>query len=331
MLDVFDEFTKEGFIEFNERHLYGYSYSDITAFYLDHGTSAGTEKTLFLIESRCWEIPFFVSKFRSVLDACVNYFQVISMSSTRTVVNWHQSVLILYSLKPYYYSVNPDVITGVELDQLLSLGWYRMHQYLFTCSHIGLEEPHRVHWLRYAINEITSRPSHRRIVHRCRNFHFVIEDFTTIRADHTELHKQYRSSIDFDGALNIMDCLFGDEETVNIFNTKSISVFDQDQLIAGGYFDVGDKAAASILHFFNPDYSRYSLGKYLILLTIDYLKFHHYEYYYPGYVVEDSPKMNYKLFLGKKEARYFDPLTVTWKHFDERILGTNPSGRSLTT
>ena len=229
-------------------------------------------------------------------------------------------------MKPYYYSVSPDSITGDELDQLLALGWYRMHQYLFTTSHIGIENPHRVHWLRYVIKEINVHTSHRSIRKRNKDFRYTIENLTVLREDHRQLHKQYRSSIDFDGALSIEDSLFGEEITGNIFNTKCISVFDQDKLIAGGYFDVGNKASASILHFFDPQYKKYSLGKYLILLTIDYLKQQGYDFYYPGYVVEDVAKMNYKLFLGKKEAQYFDPLTVKWKYFEEGILGRQPSG-----
>ncbi len=224
-------------------------------------------------------------------------------------------------MKPYYYSVSPDSITGNELDQLLALGWYRMHQYLFTCSHIGIEEPHRVHWLRYAISEIRCHASHRNIRKRNKNFRFTIENFTGLREDHIELHRRYRTSIDFEGAMSIEDCLFGEGISGNIFNTKCISVFDHDILIAGGYFDLGDKASASILHFFDPQYGKYSLGKYLILVTIDYLKLHGIEYYYPGYVVEDIAKMNYKLFLGKEEAQYFDPLTIAWNYFNATILG----------
>lgn len=234
-------------------------------------------------------------------------------------------------MKPYYYSVSPESITGDELDQLLALGWYRMHQYLFTCSHLGIEEPHRVHWLRYAIREIRHHSSHRRIRNRNKNFRVTIENFTTLREDHRQLHQRYRSSIDFEGALSIEDCLFGEEITCNIFDTKCISVFDDDMLIAGGYFDVGDKASASILHFFHPHYKKYSLGKYLILITLDYLKLHGYNFYYPGYVVEGVAKMNYKLFLGKEEAQYFDPLTITWKYFEESILIRQTSAESPMT
>jgi arginine-tRNA-protein transferase len=200
-----------------------------------------------------------------------------------------------------------------------------MHQYLFTCSHIEHGELYRVHWLRYALSEIKTHPSHKRIRSRNRNFQYIIEDLTHVRVDHAELHYRYRSSIDFDGAWSIEDCLFGDDEVErNMFTTKCISVFDDDKLIAAGYFDVGQKAAASILHFFDPGYRSYSLGKYLILITLDYLCAHGYHWYYPGYIVSGLPKFDYKLFLGKEEAQYFDPQSASWKCFQEGILTRQP-------
>lgn len=232
-------------------------------------------------------------------------------------------------MRPYHYSLDPDEISGRDLDELLALGWYRMHQSIFSCSHVELGELYRVHWLRYSLNEIKTQPSHRRIRKNNNAFHFIIEDFTRIRGDHQELHKRYRNSIDFNGAISIEDCLFGSDEGTgkNIYNTKCISIFDHDKLIAGGYFDVGENSASSILHFFDPRYGRYSLGKYLILLTIDYLESEGYTFYYPGYIVEGLSKMNYKLFLGKSEAQYFDPETATWKYFQESILVRQPSDR----
>ena len=59
-------------------------------------------------------------------------------------------------LKPYFYRLRPESISGHELDQLLALGWYRMHQDIFTCSHIGVDESYRVHWLRFLEKEIRS-------------------------------------------------------------------------------------------------------------------------------------------------------------------------------
>lgn len=222
---------------------------------------------------------------------------------------------------PYFNRLRPAEIANSDLDELLSFGWYRMEQTIFTSSHVGLDEIYRVHWLRYAVNKIKEHHSHKRINKKNEKFVFTVENLKLIPLAHKKLYGQYRSSIDFDGASTIEECLFGEEgQGRNIFNTKCISVFDDEKLIAGGYFDVGEKAAASILHFFDPLYKKYSLGKYLILLTIDYLKSNSIEYYYPGYVVEGNPKMNYKLFLGKEQAQYFDAETSSWKYFEDSIL-----------
>jgi leucyl-tRNA---protein transferase len=181
---------------------------------------------------------------------------------------------------------------------------------------------HRVHWLRYSINELKNHSSHKRIRNRNKKFKFRIEDFSMASSEHIELHSRYYSSIDFDGASSINDCLFGTPtHSDNIFNTKCISIFDEEKLIAAGYFDLGAKAAASILHFYDPEFKRYSLGKYLILLTIDFLKSEEYEWYYPGYIVEGLSKMDYKLFLGKTEAQYFDPEILQWKYFQDGLPG----------
>jgi arginyl-tRNA--protein-N-Asp/Glu arginylyltransferase len=57
-------------------------------------------------------------------------------------------------------------------------------------------------------------------------------------------------------------------------------------------------------------------------LTLDYLKDEGIPYYYPGYVVQDVAKMNYKLFLGPEIAEYFAPETMGWKKFNEEILNS---------
>lgn len=221
----------------------------------------------------------------------------------------------------YHHSLSPDSLSGPELDKFLGIGWYRMHQNIFTTTHVVKDEFYRVHWLRYPLSEIKRHASHRRIRRRNKAFRYIIENLTGIREDHEELYKKYRESIDFDGAHSIQQCLFGEEGgEKNIYRTYAISVFDQDQLIAGGYFDVGSAAGTSILHFYDPIYKEYSLGKYLMLLTADFLGSTGYVFYYPGYVVAGSSKMDYKLFMGKEATQYFDPGSGTWKYFDGRIL-----------
>jgi len=217
----------------------------------------------------------------------------------------------------------PEALNGVQLDHALALGWYRSNQKIFTCSHVDLNGIYRVHWLRYEIKRITSHDSHKRIRKRNKDFFFTITDFNPnqVSEEHRALHRQYRASINFDGATSIEDCLLGDAFNGRyIFTTKCISVFHKGKLIAGGYFDLGFKTVASILHYFDPTYSRFSLGKFMMLLTIDYMKENRYWHYYPGYLVQGLPKMHYKIFLGKECAEYFEPETMSWKPFDEKIM-----------
>lgn len=221
----------------------------------------------------------------------------------------------------YHEILIPDSLSGAELDQRLAMGWYRMHQTIFTTTHLAYEEFYRVHWLRYRVPEISDRTTHRRIRNRNKGFTVTIEDVTYIRADHEELYARYRASINFDGAMSIQQSLIGEEGVYkSIFSTKCISVYDRDKLVAGGYFDLGDDSSASILHFFDPEYKRNSLGKYLMLLTTDYLKAYGYEFYYPGYVLSGNPKMNYKLFIGKEAVEYWDAETSGWRRFKDGIL-----------
>lgn len=237
-----------------------------------------------------------------------------------------QSTLLIY-----YDTLSPDTLSGDQLDQLLALGWYRMHQSIFATSHVELGELFRVHWLRFPISSLGNSKSIGRIRKKNKSFRFEIEDFYGISPAHSELHQRYRASIDFNGANSIEESLFGGVYAGhNIFITKCISVFDGDKLIAGGYFDLGKGSAASILHFFDPEYKSCSLGKYLILGTIDYLQSKGYTWYYPGYVVEGLSKMNYKLFLGKDKAQYFDPEFILWKNFHEGILIKQPGEDQLS-
>lgn len=221
----------------------------------------------------------------------------------------------------YHNTLAPDSLSRSELDRYLALGWYRMHQTIFTTTHLIHDECQRVHWLRFPLAALTDRPAHRRIKKLNGPFTVTIEDLVQIPMDHEELYKRYRESINFNGALSIHDSLFGEEDAPrNIFATQCISVHDGEKLIAGGYFDLGQRAGTSILHFFDPRYKRFSPGKYLVLLTLDFLKTGGYEYYYPGYVVAGNPKMDYKLFVGKAAAQYFDTEQQNWRAFQEAIL-----------
>jgi len=222
-------------------------------------------------------------------------------------------------VEPYFEIRYPATLSGAELDELLALGWFRMHQAIFTTSHVQREDnllP--VHWLRYPIHDLRPHRSHQRLRARNKGFRVEVEELQDVPVDHELLFARYRASIEFDGAASVTSWLWDDEPARHsIYRTWLLSVYDREQLIAGGCFDIGRQAAASILHYFDPIYARHSPGRYLMLLTLDYLRTTEVQYYYPGYVVEGDTKMNYKLFLGFEAAQYFDPSQAAWRSLQE--------------
>ena len=80
----------------------------------------------------------------------------------------------------YHRTEYPASLLPREFDMYLSLGWYRMRQHLFTCTHLfdfndamefsGLR---RVWWMRFAIQYIDARDSHLKL--RRRNGKFTYQ------------------------------------------------------------------------------------------------------------------------------------------------------------
>jgi leucyl-tRNA---protein transferase len=222
---------------------------------------------------------------------------------------------------PYYDVLSPAACRGEELDIMLSLGWYPMGQTIFTTSHLfsdGEDPPQRVHWLRYPVGDIRERTSHRRIRRRNREFSLELADPFCHRAELDRLYETYLNSVDFDGYPTIAKATCG-RGGGNIYDSKALVVRDGDRLAACGIFHRGARSAASVLHFYDPAYKWYSPGKFLILSTLDYCRSEGIDWYYPGYVIEGNPKMDYKLFLGEETVQYYlpepSPLRGSWQPY----------------
>lgn len=236
-------------------------------------------------------------------------------------------MIALYNRRMHYYDIlKPTRCTLKDFDILLSLGWYPMGQAIFTTSHLFMDEessPMQVHWLRYPVASVTERTSHRRIRNKNRHFEMELADPFVHRAELETLYEKYLSSIDFDGYSSIEKATFESHES-NIYDTKAIIIRDGERIVSCGIFHEGATSVASILHFYDPEYLRYSPGKYLILRTLDYCRIHGFHWYYPGYVIQGDPKMNYKLFLGQDIVQYYNPephpLSGSWIPFRSDIL-----------
>jgi len=126
-----------------------------------------------------------------------------------------------------------------------------------------------------------------------------------------ELYQLYKSSVNFELSASIQDCLLGDS-IMSIYDTYCITIREGEKLIAAGFFDEGNNSMAGILNIYHPQYASKGLGKYLMLLKIEYAQQHQKQFYYTGYISTTDPKFDYKLFAGKEATEVYNRSEAQW-------------------
>lgn len=193
-------------------------------------------------------------------------------------------------------------VSGDILDNYLAEGYYRYRQLLFTTFYIEyLGALHDVFWLRTDVSSVKAGSSSNKILRQNKSFTYSITPLQ-ITTEMEELFALYREYVPFEHAQSIHDNLYGDSSN-NIFDSYVIKVFDGDMLIAFGCFDKGEKSIAGILNAYHPKYKKYSLGKYLILLKIEYCIQNQITYYYTGYIGLGLHYFDYKVFPDKNAVQ----------------------------
>lgn len=203
---------------------------------------------------------------------------------------------------------------GIELDWCLSKGYFRMQQDVFTCRFVLFDDRiYTVHWLRLVLASVVYGPKQRQLLKHNERFSVTVKPFT-LSAEQEDLYALYRGAINFDAPDSIENCLL-DGATHNVFDTYIVEVRDAGMLIAAGVFDNGLHSIAGIMNFYHPAYRKYSLGKFLMLTKMNYAISQQKIYYYPGYLVRNYPKFDYKLFPCEKATEVFDDETGQWLPF----------------
>ena len=206
------------------------------------------------------------------------------------------------------------ILRGDALDYYLGQGYYRMQQDLFTCQFLPINDSlFTVHWLRLVLPQVQFGAEQRRLLRLNRQFSVSILPFQ-LTTEYEDLYTHYRFSTNFEAPPTVESFLLAGAEHT-IFTTSVIEVRDGARLIAVGIFDSGLRTLAGIMNFYDPSYRRHSLGKYLMLLKIEYAFSQQMHYYYPGYLVHDYPKFDYKLFACREATEVFDCVSGYWVPF----------------
>lgn len=208
---------------------------------------------------------------------------------------------------------------GSELDICLSRGYFRSRQNVFTRQYVFFEGTYYpAYWLRVDLANVRFGLKQSRLFRVNEKFSVAIKPFVLTQEVET-LYSVYRHSLDFNSFESIEACLMGGA-IQTLFDTYIIEIRDGHKLIAGGVFDTGERSVAGILNFYDPDYRKFSLGKYLMLLKIQYAQLHLKAYYYPGYLVGGYSKFDYKLFPCEAATQVLDDSRNQWHPFSWEIV-----------
>ena len=222
-------------------------------------------------------------------------------------------------------SYSPSKLSPQELDLFLANGWFRQGCVIFTTNFLrnkGLI--HSAIWLRIDLLAFIPSKTHQKLNKLNINFRVEFRSFI-LNETHEILFAKYKTSVTFEAAISLQDLLYY-QQTGSIYDTWAVNIYDQDKLIAVGIFDVGETSSMGIICFYDPDYQKYSLGKYLMFLKMQHAKNQGMTHFYPGYFSPNYPIFDYKLDLAKPFTEYLELSSHTWKSIREYSVLNTPIG-----
>ena len=208
----------------------------------------------------------------------------------------------------------PQHLTGQELDSYLERGWFRMGQTIFTTNFAHVKDRMlSTIWLRVQLLKYERDAAHMKLLNRNARFTTSIKP-AELTEEKEVLYAKYRESLTFIVSESLQHLLFGKEDSSSIYNTYEVTLYDQDKLIGCGFFDLGGSSAEGIVSFYDPEYKKYSPGKYLIYSKIQFCKELGLQYFYPGYFVPGNPYFDYKLKIARNAAEFLQIGSASWRN-----------------
>lgn len=188
-----------------------------------------------------------------------------------------------------------------KMDLLWENGWRHFATYFFRYSyafHNG--DVRTVTPLRIDLKRFSFSKSQRRNLRR--NAHLRTETGPlNISPASNELFEEHRLRFK-EGVPYSVNDFVPDRAELSPSDTRQISVFDGELLIAESYFDVGDTAVSGIFAMFDPERLKAGLGIYTLLKEIEFAIENGKRYYYLGYTYDGESFYDYKKRFRATEA-----------------------------
>ena len=218
----------------------------------------------------------------------------------------------LYKPSIFRQEYESERMKGKDLDDFLAKGWFRSGQQM-TTTHLSrfgnhIFSPVRT---RLSLKNYQFKKRLRRLLRK--NKERFYKNFGTLDIDweKEKLYHLYSERFDDLMPFSLEEYLMSGSNEDNCFETLEARVYDEDKLVAVSFFDVGNNSVASIFAIFHPEYHKYSLGIFTLLLEIEYALEKGMHYHYSGYIIPGYPKFDYKMRVG--ELEFFDIIDEEWK------------------
>lgn len=207
----------------------------------------------------------------------------------------------------------PEVLLPEDLDAYLEKGWYRMGQTIFTTHFLSFgEQFYSAIWVRLSLEGYTFRKSLRKLFNKNMSRFKVVFGPARLTREKERLYHRYKLAFPGVLASNLREALMDGEEDT-IYNTFETCIYDGNRLVGASFFDVGRRSVASIMGMYDPEYDKYSLGFFTMLLEIHFCQEQGIPFFYPGYVVPGYARFDYKLRIG--DVDYYDLGNCQWKPY----------------
>lgn len=187
-----------------------------------------------------------------------------------------------------------DSVPAEVMDRLWAAGWRHFGRYFFRYSFQPCEDGtvQTITPLRIDLAAIRFSKSQRRVLNKNASLRWEIGP-ARIEDHHREMFHRHKQRF----TRNVPEALenfLGPAPEHGPCECRMVQVFDDQQLVAASFFDIGQQAASSVYGFFDPESAGRSLGILTLLIEIEHCRDSGLRWLYPGYATHEPSAYDYK-------------------------------------
>ncbi len=184
-------------------------------------------------------------------------------------------------------------VTPEQMDELWEHGWRHFGMFFFRYATLAKQNGrYHVTPLRLQLANFSLSTSQKRVLKKNQDLRLEIRD-AVIDETKEALFDRHKTRF----ADNVPDSIydfFTPHPALIPCPAKEICLFQNEQLIAASFLDIGAQSTSSVYSIYEPTETNRSLGIYLILLSIAYSQKLGMTHYYHGYAYREPSHYDYK-------------------------------------